>query len=417
MVSVGVADHHGRHLARPDPRGGKALRHLPEGGAEEVSRAGIDEHEFPADLEEQGVHVQVEPVRREEGGPQHPVQLLLRCLGRPGRLDRLEAQAPVADHDRLDLPDRKPVVSARLRAFQRGRGGGCLQGAAPGERRHHPGGPRDLQGVPPGKRRLAEPFVLQHGLRLLSCHRSVPGEDAESFFLRWRVPDSGCLRREDSRGDVDMHPALPDSFPGQQGFGISFPVDAIASERGFAAMPIELKLPDVGEGIAEGEIVRWLVAEGAAGQGGRPAGRDPDRQGEHRAPLAGERDLREDPRAARTDRESGGAARPHRARGGAGHAQHLTASPEPPTPIPREATEPGPGSPSGKAGRRGSRHPGRPESWRRTSGWSWARYLEAVPAVGSPRRTCGERRGRRRRRAPPRSPRRRSGSPSRGNAG
>jgi pyruvate dehydrogenase E2 component (dihydrolipoamide acetyltransferase) len=30
------------------------------------------------------------------------------------------------------------------------------------------------------------------------------------------------------------------------------------------AMPIELKLPDVGEGIAEGEVVRWLVAEGAA---------------------------------------------------------------------------------------------------------------------------------------------------------
>jgi pyruvate dehydrogenase E2 component (dihydrolipoamide acetyltransferase) len=29
-------------------------------------------------------------------------------------------------------------------------------------------------------------------------------------------------------------------------------------------MPIELKLPDVGEGIAEGEVVRWLVAEGAA---------------------------------------------------------------------------------------------------------------------------------------------------------
>jgi pyruvate dehydrogenase E2 component (dihydrolipoamide acetyltransferase) len=29
-------------------------------------------------------------------------------------------------------------------------------------------------------------------------------------------------------------------------------------------MPFELKLPDVGEGIAEGEIVRWLVDEGAA---------------------------------------------------------------------------------------------------------------------------------------------------------
>lgn len=29
-------------------------------------------------------------------------------------------------------------------------------------------------------------------------------------------------------------------------------------------MPFELKLPDVGEGIAEGEVVRWLVVEGAA---------------------------------------------------------------------------------------------------------------------------------------------------------
>lgn len=31
-------------------------------------------------------------------------------------------------------------------------------------------------------------------------------------------------------------------------------------------MPVELKLPDVGEGVAEGEIVRWLVAEGDAVQ-------------------------------------------------------------------------------------------------------------------------------------------------------
>src|SRR5512145_2859316 len=29
-------------------------------------------------------------------------------------------------------------------------------------------------------------------------------------------------------------------------------------------LAFELKLPDVGEGVAEGEIVRWLVAEGAA---------------------------------------------------------------------------------------------------------------------------------------------------------
>ena len=29
---------------------------------------------------------------------------------------------------------------------------------------------------------------------------------------------------------------------------------------------IEFKLPDIGEGVAEGEIVKWLVAEGDAVQ-------------------------------------------------------------------------------------------------------------------------------------------------------
>ena len=29
-------------------------------------------------------------------------------------------------------------------------------------------------------------------------------------------------------------------------------------------MAFELRLPDIGEGVAEGEIVRWLVAEGAS---------------------------------------------------------------------------------------------------------------------------------------------------------
>jgi len=209
MVPVGVADHHGRHLRRPDPRGGKALRHLPEAGAEEVSRAGIDEHELPADLQEQGVHLQVEPVRRKEGGPQHPFQFLLRRLGRPGRLDRIEDQAPVVDHDRLDLPDRKPVVPARLRAFQSGNGPFRLRDAVPGERRHHPGGPGDLEGVASRHRHTAEPFVHRHGLRLLPCDRSVPGVIADSTFLRWPVPVSGCIRREDSRGGAGMIPMPP----------------------------------------------------------------------------------------------------------------------------------------------------------------------------------------------------------------
>src|SRR6266571_2886729 len=35
-------------------------------------------------------------------------------------------------------------------------------------------------------------------------------------------------------------------------------------------MPFELKLPDIGEGIAEGEIVRWLVEPGERVDEGQP---------------------------------------------------------------------------------------------------------------------------------------------------
>ena len=219
-----------------DPGAERRSRMLPEGRPEETAGARVDEDQFPADFQQQGVHVQVEAVRREEGGPQRPFQLLLRGLGRPGRLDRLEAQAPVADHDRLDLPDRKPVVPAGLRAFQRGSGGIRRRDAAPGERRHHPGGPGDLKGVAPRKRRLADPFVLQHGfVSFIMRSKRSRGISRDSIFLRWPVP----VIRLPFRGKISNR---------HRGFGISFPVDAIASERGFAGHADRTETPRRGGG-------------------------------------------------------------------------------------------------------------------------------------------------------------------------
>ena len=58
-----------------------------------------------------------------------------------------------------------------------------------------------------------------------------------------------------------------------------------------AAMAYEFKLPDLGEGLTEGEIARWLVDRGPGGRRGRPARRDPDRQDDGRDPLARGRDV------------------------------------------------------------------------------------------------------------------------------
>ena len=51
-------------------------------------------------------------------------------------------------------------------------------------------------------------------------------------------------------------------------------------------MAYEFKLPDLGEGLTEGEVARWLVAEGAGDRGGRPARRGADGQGDGRDPVA-----------------------------------------------------------------------------------------------------------------------------------
>ena len=56
---------------------------------------------------------------------------------------------------------------------------------------------------------------------------------------------------------------------------------------GSSAVAYEFKLPDLGEGLTEGEVARWLVDRGPGDRRGRPARRDPDRQDDGRDPVAG----------------------------------------------------------------------------------------------------------------------------------
>ena len=51
-------------------------------------------------------------------------------------------------------------------------------------------------------------------------------------------------------------------------------------------MTYEFQLPDIGEGVVEGEVVRWLVKEGDSLARGPAHGRGDDRQGHGRDPVA-----------------------------------------------------------------------------------------------------------------------------------
>jgi pyruvate dehydrogenase E2 component (dihydrolipoamide acetyltransferase) len=120
-------------------------------------------------------------------------------------------------------------------------------------------------------------------------------------------------------------------------------------------MPFELKLPDVGEGIAEGEVVRWLVAEGAAVKEDDPLVEilTDKANVEIPSPVTGTvvkilaapgRIIKVGELLALIEPAAGQAAAPH----------HAAASSDPPASAPREAMEHGQGSPPKRAGAPGA---------------------------------------------------------------
>ncbi|HEX7523642.1 MAG TPA: dihydrolipoamide acetyltransferase family protein, partial [Candidatus Deferrimicrobium sp.] len=115
-------------------------------------------------------------------------------------------------------------------------------------------------------------------------------------------------------------------------------------------MPIELKLPDVGEGIAEGEVVRWLVAEGAqVKEDDLLVEILTDKANiELPSPVSGTF-LKILAQPGQVVKVGEPIALIEPAAGQAVAAHHVTASSVRPISIPREAKEPGPESSSGKA--------------------------------------------------------------------
>ena len=116
-------------------------------------------------------------------------------------------------------------------------------------------------------------------------------------------------------------------------------------------MPFELKLPDVGEGIAEGEVVRWLVAEGAEVKEDDPLVEilTDKANVEIPSPVTGTvvKILAAPGQVVKVG-ELLALIEP--AAGQSAAAHHITASSDRPTTTPREALEPGQGSPPKRAG-------------------------------------------------------------------
>ena len=110
-------------------------------------------------------------------------------------------------------------------------------------------------------------------------------------------------------------------------------------------MPIELKLPDVGEGIAEGEVVRWLVAEGAQVKEDDPLVEilTDKADVEIPSPVSGTF-LKILAQPGQIVKVGGALALIEAAPGQAAAVYRVTASSDRPTYAPREATEPGQGS-------------------------------------------------------------------------
>jgi len=115
-------------------------------------------------------------------------------------------------------------------------------------------------------------------------------------------------------------------------------------------MPIELKFPDVGEGIAEGEVVRWLVAEGAAVKEDDPLVEvlTDKANVEIPSPVTGTV-VKILAAPGQIVKVGGLLVLIEPAAGQAAAAKHVAATPDRPASVPRETIEPGQGSPSGKA--------------------------------------------------------------------